>query len=90
MDRQAPVDTDRIVLTIDELKQLNKANTLEVLSAFGLDITRPQELQRDFQFVRTWRTTSESIRGKALCTAVGIVITGALAALWLGIKSIIQ
>lgn len=52
----------------------------------GVDISEPKELiemQDDFRHLRTWRKAKEKVQNTALTTAIGVLITGALA--WLGV-----
>jgi len=62
----------------------------EALLTVGLDSRDPIALQRDFQFVRDLRKTSDSIRSKAILTTVGFVVTGIVAVVWLGIRAILR
>lgn len=62
----------------------------EALTKLGMDTSHPLEVQRDFQFVRDWRITTESVKGKVVLAAVGITVVGILGLVWLGIKSIIS
>lgn len=57
----------------------------ETFLRMGLAADDPLEAQRDFQHLRSWRKSTESLGAKALATAIGIMVTGGLAALWLGI-----
>jgi hypothetical protein len=86
---ETPKGTDRIILTIDELKELSKHTTLETLSALGIDIRQPLEVQRDILFLHDLRRTTESVKGKTLCAVAIILVSSGLAALWLGIKSLL-
>ncbi len=85
-----PKGDDRVVLTIDELKELNKHGVLETLKALGIDTDNPQEVQRDFLFLRDWRTACCTIKATGVAAAVGIIITGALGALWLRLKAFVK
>jgi serine protease inhibitor len=80
-------------MTKDEIKQLitetSKATVSETLRGLGIDADNPLETQKDFQSLHDWRVSIEKIRHKAILSAVGVVVVGALAALWLGIKSIV-
>jgi len=62
----------------------------ETFTLFGIDVAKPIELQRDFQFLRDWRITTASIRGKAIITGVGLIVAGIIAVAWLGIKILIS
>lgn len=85
------MDTDKKVvinLSRDELHDAIKQAVAEGLTGVGIDAEHPLETQRDMQYVRAWRETSESVRGKAIVVAVGIVLAGSLGIFWLGVKAI--
>lgn len=58
----------------------------EMLVKLGIDTTDPFEMQRDFQHLRSWRVSSETIKTKAVIAAIGILIAGVCGAIWLAIK----
>ena len=72
-----------------ELKALVKSVVTETLTSLGFDTNHPLDVQRDQLYLRDWRVTTESIRGKATLAAVGIVIVGLASVLWLGLKALI-
>jgi len=79
---------DRVaIMTEEELTEHTQKVIRSTLTALGLDISKPIELQRDFQALRDWRVYIESVKSKALVTAIGIIVAGIAAALWLGFKS---
>lgn len=57
--------------------------------SFGVDGEDPFELQKDFQHLRAWRESVESVKHKGLVAAVGVVVTGSLGLLWLGFKTVL-
>lgn len=63
-----------------------KTATAETLKALGIDMAQPFEMQRDFAHLRSWRLSVEAMRTKTILTAVGILVTGVLGAVWLAIK----
>jgi hypothetical protein len=63
-----------------------KTATAETLRVLGIDTAQPFEMQRDFAHLRSWRLSVEAMRTKTILTAVGIVVTGVLGAVWLAIK----
>lgn len=74
-------------MTRDELKDLAKETAHEVLRGLGVDVDAPLEFQKDMAHVRDWRKSSEAVKSAGLLAAIGVVVTGTLGALWLGIKS---
>lgn len=77
-------------LSHEEVEQAVEQGVVNALIRLGLDASKPIDLQRDFQFLRDLRKSTESVKGKALVTIVGILIAGGLAALWLGLKALIN
>jgi hypothetical protein len=69
-----------------ESKALIRAVVKETFLMLGLEVDDPIEMQRDFQHLRDWRTTSDSIKAKSITAVVGILASGLLAAAWLGLK----
>ena len=67
-------------MTEDQVRDLTK---------FGVDTEDPIEVQRDFQFVRDMRNTTESIKGKTVIAMTGTIVVGLLAVLWIGIKALL-
>lgn len=81
---------DRVaIMTEDELTEHTRKVIRDTLTALGIDVTQPIEIQRDFQVLRDWRKSMESIKSKALVTSIGIIIVGIAAAFWLGFKSMV-
>jgi hypothetical protein len=59
----------------------------DTLKGLGLDVDNPLEVQSDFQALRDWRLLIKSARHRFIIVTVGIVVAGAFAAIWAGIKS---
>lgn len=53
----------------------------------GLDTRNPMQQQADFQHLRRWRTVIEGGGMRVMITVVSMVITGLVAAIWLGITT---
>lgn len=83
-----------IMLTELELEALVKKATREAVhetfTALGIDMKEPLEVQKDFHFIRETRKASDSIKEKGLLALLGILSSGLLAALWIGIKEMIK
>lgn len=75
-------------LTSDELKEHTRHTVHETLSALGIDVSNPAEVQRDFMFIRDWRKTTESLKSSGILTVFGIIVAGIVAAFWIGFKSL--
>jgi hypothetical protein len=77
-------------LTPDEARALIREAVRETFLMLGVTVDDPIEVQKDFQHLREWRNTTNSLKSKGLLTAIGIVTSGFLAAAWLGIKEILN
>lgn len=83
-------ETQKIILTKGELKEIVSESVYETFTLLGLDHENPLEMQRDFQYLREWRTASEKIKTQGLVVILTILITGLFGALWLGFKQILN
>jgi len=78
---------DPEVLSREEIKEVFEEVVHDMFKQMGIDAENPMEMQRDFQHLRDWRESSNTIRRHGIVTAVGIFTTGILALLWLGIQN---
>lgn len=76
-------------LTPEEARALIREAVRETFLMLGVKVDDPIEVQKDFQHLREWRNTTESIKSKGLLTVMGILVSGMLAALWVGIKEFV-
>jgi hypothetical protein len=67
-------------------KKTAEAAVLETLTKLGIDHTDPLEMQADFRWVRDFRKSSTDLRSKSILILLGILITGSVAAFWIGLK----
>ncbi len=84
------MDEKKITLTGSEVKSLVKEAVTETLTGLGFDTQHPLAVQRDLQYLRDWRSTTESIRGKVILVSVGIAVVGLFSILWLGFKGLVR
>ena len=77
-------------LTPDEARSLIREAVRETFLMLGVKVDDPIEVQKDFQHLREWRSTSESIKSKGVLTVAGIFFSGLAAAVWLGFKEILS
>ncbi|UTC27986.1 hypothetical protein [Stenotrophomonas phage A1432] len=73
-------------LTREEARLVIRESVREAFLMLGIKVDDPIEVQKDFQHLREWRNTTDAVKRKGLLTIIGILTTGFLAALWLGIK----
>lgn len=76
-------------LTSDEVRALIREVVRETFLMLGVKVDDPIEVQKDFQHLREWRTTTDFIKSKGLMTLMGILVSGLVAAAWVGIKDFI-
>jgi hypothetical protein len=81
--------TDRIHMSPEELRQMIRETVQETFTTLGVAVDDPIEVQKDFQHLREWRQTSESIKSKGILAMAGILVSGLAAAAWLGVKQIL-
>jgi uncharacterized protein (UPF0371 family) len=60
-----------------------------ILTSFGIEEEDRKELRADFIHLRKWRKSVEQAQSLTFKTIVGVIVTGALGALWLGVKTLI-
>lgn len=82
--------TARRTMTEDDIRQIAheaaRKAVQETLTTLGVDANNPLETQKDFQMLRDWRRSAETVKRQSLITAVGILTAGILGAIWLYIK----
>jgi hypothetical protein len=61
----------------------------KVLATLGLDEDETKDIRADFAHLRKWRQSMERVHTVGWTAAMTFVVTGLLAALWLGVKSAI-
>ncbi len=81
-------------MTEAEIKQVAetaaKEAVRETLLMMGVDVSKPEavtEMQADFNHVRKWRTSVETVQRQGLITAVGVLVSGAIGALYMAFKA---
>lgn len=69
-----------------EIRKIVAETVKETLTRIGIEADDPLEAQKDFMHLRSWRTSTETIKRQGLLTAVGIVTAGILGVIWMAIK----
>jgi hypothetical protein len=73
----------------EEYKTLVRATVKETLFEIGIlvdDNSDIAEVRKDMEHLRKWRVAVQQVETKGILTAVGIVVTGFLAAAWVGFQ----
>lgn len=70
-----------------EIKHIVAEAVKQTLIQIGIDAQNPLEMQQDFQHLRSWRESTESLKQKGLLTILGIFIAGGIGLMVAGFKS---
>lgn len=89
-DKKSPLGLSKDQVNEEAVRRITKEVVKHTLITLGIDACDPQEMQRDSQFVRDLRLTSEKIKSRGLIVIVGIVVVGVATACWLGLKQLIS
>lgn len=73
----------------DEIRQQVDEGVSDAMTRVGIDMDNPIQVQQDMSYLRDWRKTAKAVKRKGAITAVGILVTGLVGAVWLGLKSMI-
>jgi hypothetical protein len=73
-------------MTEQEIRRIVAETVKETLTRIGIEADDPLEAQKDFQHLRSWRTSTETIKRQGLLTSVGIVTAGIIGLIWMAIK----
>jgi len=77
-----------ITLTETQVRDIVRDSVHETLVGLGMSPSDPHEMQKDFNHLRDTRLAVEMIKRRSIVTLVGILITGAVALLWLGVQGL--
>lgn len=72
--------------TIDDVVLKTVVN---LLTSFGFEEDERKELKKDFIHLRKWRISVESAEGLTVKVIVGTIVSGFIAAIWLGFKLLV-
>ncbi len=74
----------------DKIREKVDEGVSDALTRVGIDMDNPIEVQKDMSFMRDWRKTAKDVKRKGMLTAAGILVTGILGAVWIGIRSVLS
>jgi hypothetical protein len=77
---------ERASLGAGEVQTLVGEAVKQTLIQLGVDASHPLEMQRDFQHLRQWRTAQAELKAKSMLALVGIVLSGTIALIMLGVR----
>jgi hypothetical protein len=70
----------------DTIDDVVLKTVITLLTSFGFEGKDRRELQADFRHLRKWRISVESATGLTLKVIVGTLVSGFIAAVWMGFK----
>lgn len=73
-----------------ELERIVAESVRQTLIQLGISTLDPLEMQKDMQHLREWRKSMENVKSKAVITTLTVLLSGLLAAIWLGFKAVIN
>lgn len=73
-------------MTEAEIRKIVAETVEQTLTRIGIEADDPFETQKDFQHLRSWRTSTETVKRQGLLTAVGIITAGVIGIIWMAIK----
>lgn len=82
-----------MLITEARLKEILTATVYETMFNLGIRVDSPDEIQklrRDLQFIRDFRKASDNIKSKGVIVVFSTLATGALAAMFLGIRDLFK
>lgn len=72
-------------MTETEIKKIVAETVVETLVRLGIDASDPVQVQKDFQHLRSWRSSVEAVQRQGLITATIVVVTGIAGLIWLAV-----
>lgn len=73
-------------MTEAELKKVVSEAVSDTLTKLGIEVDDPLKVQRDLQFLRRWRESSETVTLKGLTTAFALIVTGILGLIYMKLQ----
>lgn len=73
----------------DDIDDVVLKTVINLLTSFGFEEDERKELQLDFRHLRKWRKSVDAATGLSFKVVVATIVSGFIAALWLGIKALI-
>lgn len=79
-----------VVVTLEDLRTVTREAVEQTLMTLGVDVQNPLQMQQDFARLREWRLAMDGVRRRGLKAVSGLLISGLIAALLLGLKEQLQ
>lgn len=74
----------------DEVENATGKAVKQIFMALGVDVTDAEDirnLQADFQHLRAWRESTQTVKRQGLIVLVGLVVAGLAGLVWAAIKA---
>lgn len=93
-----PHDVEAVVAAVLAEQQRLHKNTIDdvvlktvvnLLTSFGFEEDERKELKKDFVHLRKWRKSVDAATGLSFKVIVGTIVSGFLAAVWIGAKALL-
>jgi len=81
--RKAPQKV--VVVNEDRLREVVKESVKDAFTAIGFDINNPIEMQKDLNYLRSWREIVHKGGMRALTTAIGLAVIAGVGAVLVGL-----
>lgn len=82
-------ETENVTISREDLREIISEGVTEAFRSMGIDSMQPIEMQRDMAHLRKWRVSVEKTTSTTFTVALGVIVSGLLGAVWLGISTII-
>ena len=73
-------------LSGEEVRQIVRQELERALTGVGLDWDNQASQQADLAWLHEMRTTTQSAVRHAVTVAMGLIVTGLIGAIWIGVK----
>ncbi len=85
-DETIILNPDDPKLSEEQVRKIIRETVRNTLTQLGIDYTKPIEMQKDFQYMRELRETSDFVKKKGILILVAIFVTAITSAIALGLK----
>lgn len=80
-------------LSREEIEHVVEQTVIKTLGQLGIDLSTPEarkEFIEDQYSLRAWRKARDRVGKMGLTTAIGVIVTGALGLIWLGLQVLLH
>lgn len=77
-------------MTKDDIDEVVSKAVKETLTSLGFQADNPLEAQRDMQFLRAWRNSTEAVKRQSIATTIAVLTAGILGLIWVTFKEVVK